>query len=150
MIVERLLENCPEAVSEVLAELQKESSTESVWLIGSRANQSSTSESDWDLLVFSSVGPEFRPSARRSNVDVIRVGPTRRFLLEGGPDAFTYSFEDWLWAPLNEISATYVGRKYCDYDGMTERNTGERVFLRPQGSAYLIWSNAALKEPTLS
>lgn len=75
-----LLNSLPEPVLKVLAEFSKEASAESVWPVGSRANQSATVYSDWDLLVFSSVEPEVVP-ARCEDVDVIRMGPSKAGIL---------------------------------------------------------------------
>lgn len=77
---EILLKYAPQSVHDVLQELKLESSVASIWLIGSRANQNSNSKSDWDFLVFSSLEPAVVPQ-RRSNIDVIRIGPSGQGLL---------------------------------------------------------------------
>ncbi len=147
MIAQRLLEGCPESVSEVLGELQRDFATESIWLVGSRANQSATAESDWDFLVFSNVDPELA-SARRPGVDVLLVGPGGHVLLEGKDNDYAFAFDEMQWTDLDGSSATYIGKTFlCDEE--SERNAEEPVFKRPRQSAFLIWSNGVLrKTPT--
>ncbi|MBC7932529.1 MAG: nucleotidyltransferase domain-containing protein [Rubrivivax sp.] len=138
-MVEELLNSLPDSVLNVLAELKEEVSTESIWLVGSRANQTSTPHSDWDLLVFSSVEPEVVP-ARRKDVDVIRVGPSRQtFLLEGKGSDFMLSFADWRWREIDEVNAIYVGRRFIDYPPGA-RDAGDPVFSETEQPAYRVWS----------
>ena len=71
--------NLPWLVQEVIEELTYDLSILEVWLAGSRANRSATGDSDWDLLVFTSVDPVPVPEPRRPGVDVIVVGPSGSF-----------------------------------------------------------------------
>jgi hypothetical protein len=122
-----------------LAELREEVFTESIWLVGSRANQTSTPNSDWDLLVFSSVEPEVVP-ARCEDVDVIRVGPSKQtFLLEGRGSDFLLSFADWRWCEIDEVRAIYTGKKFINYPPGA-RDASDPVYIETKQSAYRLWS----------
>lgn len=106
--------------------------------MGSRANQTSTAHSDWDLLVFSSVEPEVVP-ARYDNVDVIRVGPSRQtFLLEGKGSDFMLSFVNREWCEIDETNATYVGTRCIDYPPGA-RDTSEPAISKTGQPAYCLW-----------
>ncbi len=133
------LDTLPDYVLKVTVELKEEEATESIWLVGSRANQTSTPHSDWDLLVFSSVEPQVVP-ARCESVDVIRVGPSRQtFLLEGKGSDFMLSFVDWQWREIDETSATYVGKRFIEYPPGA-RDASEPVFSQTEQPAYCMWS----------
>lgn len=133
-----LLDSLPEPVLRVLAELSQEPSTESVWLVGSRANQSATVHSDCDLLVFSSAEPEVVP-ARCEYVDVIRVGPSRQVcLLEGKGSDYILSFADWQWREADDATATYLGKRFIDYPPGA-RDTSDPVYSRTEQRAYRVW-----------
>ena len=144
-MAEELLNSLPDSVLKVVAELKAEVSTESIWLVGSRANQTSTPNSDWDLLVFSNTEPEVVP-ARYSYVDVIRVGPSRQiFLLEGKGSDFILSFADWQWRQTDEANAVYVGKRFIDYPTGV-RDASDPVYSETEQPAYCIWT----KQKTIS
>ena len=134
-----LLTHLPESVREVLSELASEFSTQSVWLVGSRANQSARSDSDWDMLVFSSVDTE-RRSPRRPGIDVIRVGPSGLSLLEGKSEVFRKSFDDWKWNTVDERLANYLGAK-TDSKSVTEGVVYDLPKTRAtKQQAFLLWT----------
>lgn len=129
----------PSAVTEVLADLIREPTTLSVWLIGSRANDAATATSDWDLLVFSSVEPTV-VAQRSKNIDVLRVGPSGRVLLEGKPEDYALSFTEFQWAVVAPQRASYVGKKYRDVPQGAARDYDEPRFDRPLLNARLLWA----------
>jgi hypothetical protein len=133
-----LLKYAPRSVFDVLREIKLESSVMSIWLIGSRANQNSNSKSDWDLLVFSSIEPAVVPR-RRSNVDVIRIGPSGQGLLEGMDLELEFCFDDWHWIKRDNQSALYVEKKFTVQDRVVYDNN-ESIMSRRERLAYLIWS----------
>lgn len=135
---EILLKYAPQSVYDVLQELKLESSVVSIWLIGSRANQNSNSESDWDLLVFSSLEPTVVPQ-RRSNIDVIRIGPSGQGLLEGMGSELKFCFDNWHWTEQDSQSATYIEREFIAQEHV-DRDAHEPIMRRGKRLAYLIWS----------
>ena len=127
----------PDYVLEIVAELQKEDSVESIWLIGSRANRRARPDSDWDFLVFCSVDP-IQVEARRHDVDIIRVGPSGSCLLDGKSVDYEFSFNMWHWRELGDRRARYIGRRSRDdEDGRIYDEPGITSIER---SAYLVWS----------
>ena len=46
---------CPKEITAIIEEIAREPATTAVWLLGSRANGTATTKSDWDVLVFSAV-----------------------------------------------------------------------------------------------
>ena len=131
---EDLLMSFPNSVLEILAQLQEEPFAESIWFIGSRANQCAREDSDWDFLVFCNVEPEVVPE-RRSDIDIIKVGPSGRGLLEGGN---IISLEDWQWTEIGNGEAYYIGKKFIIYESPFDSNKPR--FQRKKLLAYLIWS----------
>ena len=143
-MIEELLNALPDFVLKVLSELKEEEATESIWLVGSRANQTSTPDSDWDLLVFSTVEPEV-VSARCQDVDVIQVGPSGQVLLEGQGLHLKHSFASWQWREIDEVNATYVGKQLIDYPPGARDSSGP-VYSETKQPSYRIWA----KPETLS
>jgi predicted nucleotidyltransferase len=137
-LIKEILNTFPEFVRKVLAELIEEESTESVWLVGSRANQTARPDSDWDLLVFSSVEPE-AISARCEKIDIIRVGPSRQGLLEGQGNNYIFSFADWQWSDIDKVNAKYIGTKLKDYPPGA-RDSSEQACIATEQPAYRIWA----------
>lgn len=133
-----MIKDLPDYVRRAVADLASEPTTQSIWLIGSRASDTARPSSDWDLLVFSSTEP--RERHRRCNeLDVIHVGPSRYFLAEGQPAAsFTRSFANWEWDEDGD-QATYTG---YDLLGETEHADSSPV-RRPQRRAVRIWIGTA-------
>ena len=135
MHVDRFLEDCPGGVRALIDELAREPATQSIWLFGSRANSSATITSDWDVLVFSSTEPVAAPR-RRENVDVVRVGPSGRVLVEGVCEDLAFHFQDFQWTVLDAERASYVGKKFRDTK--EGGDTSEPVYQRPTQVALLI------------
>ncbi len=134
----------PDSVREILAQLQREWFVESIWFIGSRANDCAKPDSDWDFLVFTSVEPEVAPR-RHPAVDIVRIGPSGRGLAEGFHNEIL--FQDWEWSRKDEVTASYIGRKYIEYPGGI-RDCSDPVGHRVEQSAYLIWSRNEKKPKT--
>ena len=97
----------PTTVAAIVRELSLDDATQSIWLVGSRANACARLDSDWDLLVFSLRIPAPRPR-RSEGVDVIHVGPESTFLLEGQGNEFVLPFANWNWRQESELVATYT------------------------------------------
>lgn len=128
-------------VALAVAELAAEPSTREVWLIGSRANGTATDESDWDLLVFTDEDP--RPVAARRlkiKIDILRVGPSGRALLEGKPEELRFDFADFSWSPVSGECASYIGKKPNGYVELQARDTDTPRFQRLNLKARLLWS----------
>ena len=139
-MLEGSLNGFPDSVRRILARLQEEASTESIWLVGSRANERSTPNSDWDLLVFSSAEPDVA-FASSNGVDVIRVGPSRQvFLLEGKGTDFILPFADWEWREIDHVNATYMGKKFADHPSGEARDSSDPACRRSEQHAFRIWS----------
>lgn len=105
----------PDFVTEVLQELIAESATQSIWFIGSRANNSGRFNSDWDFIAFVN-NDIHESSARHSDVDVIRVDENGQYLLEGQSMNLSGSFSNWNWRNVDSESALYTVRKTPDVE----------------------------------
>ena len=101
--------NLPPDIENVIEEIKLDRSVKSIWLIGSRANESISSSSDWDFLVFSQRESNHTYS-NYSGVDIFWVGPSGRVLLEGQPDFLAFPFSDLNWTQDGETFARYSGR----------------------------------------
>ncbi len=99
----------PKHVSLMLERLKNEPETESIWLIGSRANGTANADSDWDFLAFVNDPVSERP-ARVEEVDVLRVDPEERCLLEWQLMSLSNSFETWHWRQTGLDRAKYMVR----------------------------------------
>ncbi|MCL7488945.1 MAG: nucleotidyltransferase domain-containing protein [Desulfobulbaceae bacterium] len=103
----------PGFVIEVLDELAHEEETQSIWLIGSRANDLERPDSDWDFIAFVSDKVTER-RVRNKNVDIVRVDRDGYCLLEGQDLSMRNSFENWRWVETEPGLATYLVRKTPD------------------------------------
>jgi hypothetical protein len=100
----------PPFVVDVLDELKSEPETQSIWFIGSRANNRERSDSDWDFIAF--VKDNVREiSVRHQNVDIIRVDLEGNYLLEGQRISMRSSFENWRWVEAESGIASYTVRE---------------------------------------
>ena len=98
----------PPFVWNVVDDLKKNASIKSIWLIGSRANNSAREDSDWDLLVF--VDEELSPVNRSdSRVDVIRVDTNEKYLTDGKSADHINPF-NWNWNDSENGEATHTKR----------------------------------------
>ena len=88
-----------------------------VWLIGSRANPTSTQPNDWDVIALGDhqLLDEFRARPQIDDFDLLIVyngddfeGPWLR-LVDGAKK--TGSLSEWEWQRLNEDEATYCATK---------------------------------------
>ena len=102
--------NFPAFVIKVLEELSDEKETQSIWFIGSRANDRERLESDWDFIVFVSDEITER-NTRNQNVDIIRVYQNRDYLLEGQNISMCNPFENWQWIESEPGLASYTVRE---------------------------------------
>jgi predicted nucleotidyltransferase len=98
----------------------------SVWLLGSRANGTSTPGSDWDLLVFGDLelAKELAQISPVDLVDLLVVIDRDRFLspwnktIEGLVKSGSLS--SWEWSQVDSQSATYSGTKWPNDWGSTK------------------------------
>ena len=109
-----LIESLPDFVRTVVKELVTTASTQSIWLVGSRANDDAQEGSDWDLLVFSNNEPHQTVRARSPEVDVIHVGPSGVWNLEG--ESGVLDFADWQWRQESATAATYISKDFPTTD----------------------------------
>lgn len=98
----------PAFVESVANEVASDPDTREIWLIGSRAAASAHPASDWDLLVFSDREPSIR-ERRVEGVDVLHLGPSGFFLLEGQPAFQIIDFKTFRWKQTSPSTATYTG-----------------------------------------
>jgi Nucleotidyltransferase domain len=128
----------PPHVRAVAAALESELHAQEVWLIGSQVNGSATPSSDWDLLLFSSQEPE-PTEARCLDVDVIHVGPSGLYLLEGQPRSMTLPFASFKWHQDSYETATYTAlRLPCVKEGVAQ-DSSEPSYTLKECCAELVW-----------
>ena len=103
--LDRLLRNLPEI--------------ESIWLIGSRANNTSEEGSDWDFIVFGGdnirVKLEASPDLYNIETDILVVNLDGDFKSVYGKEK-TGSLSKWEWRLLSDKVAEYKGVKAIDFD----------------------------------
>lgn len=131
----------PTQVLEVIESLTRFEHVQEVWLIGSRANGWEKLDSDWDLLVFSSVEPT--PVSQRSpDVDVIHVGPSRTILLEGQPACMMLPFSSFAWHPNEDGTASYKALSLTKFESGVVRDASEPSFALRSANAFRLWPHA--------
>jgi hypothetical protein len=122
-----------------VTELAGEAGTLAVWLIGSRANGTERKDSDWDLLVFCEQEPVPAPQ-KREFVDILRVGPSGRVLLEGKSEEHMLQLANFQWKVIAKRHASYVGTKFIESScGVAVDYDSPRV-LSSNLKAILLWS----------
>ena len=136
MITNSVIDDLPDDARAVLQELAHDSTVESIWLIGSRANSRSKATSDWDFLIFFNAEPAYIPQ-RRQNVDLLRVGPSGIVRTDGGEEI---EFRDFQWKPIDDRRASYVGKQFIPYEPPVARNGNEPVFQFFDDVAHLIYA----------
>lgn len=119
-------------------DLAHDLNTREVWLIGSRANGTETEESDWDLLVFSFTEP-VPILFVRTNIDVLRVGPSGNVLFDGETIPFTH-LDDFQWLSVNNQEASYLGKDSINFVDCVPRDYAAPRFIRTKLKALLVWS----------
>jgi hypothetical protein len=107
-----LSEEMKEYISNLKSRLR---SISSVWLLGSRANGTANSESDWDFLVFSDtpIFDEIKndPSFHRDDIDLLLVAQNGAFSKPfGQPKGGT--LEKWKWQRVSSEKAQYEGSRW--------------------------------------
>ena len=96
---------------------------DSLWLFGSRANGTSTSASDWDLMLFANESTLSQlktvPHLKHALVDVLVVYDGLNFV-EPWPESEDYiksgDLDSWAWVEESASSARYRATKYLDED----------------------------------
>ncbi len=102
-------------------------SIQSIWLFGSRANETQKADSDWDFLVF---GTEetlealiFNQSFHQNHIDLMVVYNGDDFKKPWGEKQKSGSLSEWCWKELSENTATYRATKgIIGADGKEEFN----------------------------
>lgn len=133
----------PEKVKKVMTRLGADQTVHEIWLIGSRANGSAVSTSDWDLLVRSTRDPSV-VSKRSAEIDVLWSGPSGTVLLEGKDETLGFMFSDFEWKESSPTEATYRGRKLKNCHDGTARDASESPFDRSRQRALLLWRRLGL------
>jgi len=96
---------------------------EEIWLLGSRANGTARSDSDWDFLVFSSEPPKLKEKLQRmtkyhrDDVDLFVVDEDRNFVTAFGKTKGG-SLDGWKWNQNSANSASYKGTKADGAEGV--------------------------------
>lgn len=124
----------PDRIRQVIAELEADASVREVWLIGSQADGSATTASDWDLLVRSSQEPQCKP-ARYLGIDILWAGPSGQVLLEGQSEFLAFAFTDLQWNEQEDGTAQYLGRKFVEREVGVVYDTSEPVQSRSAAKA---------------
>ena len=92
----------------------------SIWLVGSRANGTTTSESDWDFIAFGTNETlEFLQNAtalHRTRTDFLVVTNDEDFRAAWGEPDKTGSLSEWHWKELNSTEAEYMQSKWIDQE----------------------------------
>ena len=114
----------------------------SVWLIGSRANNSVRENSDWDLLSFQKHDP-VETKARLPGVDVLCVGPSEKVLLEGKPVEFMFCLSDLEWIEEEDGNACYIGKHFIEYPDKQGVDCDMPRFHRQCLRALRLWPNSS-------
>ena len=136
MSIQPSIPKFPDSVRTVIDELSHETTTDSIWLIGSRANSCATETSDWDFLIFSNAEPGY-VEQRRRDIDLLRVGPSGRVLTDGGEEI---QFRDFDWKLVDDDRASYIGKTFRPSEPRIAHDVHEWVFEREQ-MALLIHRN---------
>ena len=131
-----VIDDLPNDARAVLQELANDSTVESIWLIGSRANSRFKATSDWDFLIFLNTEPPYT-AQRRQNMDLLRVGPSGIVRTDGGEEI---EFRDFQWKPIDDARAAYVGKQFIPYEPLVARNGNEPVFKFFDDVAHLIYA----------
>jgi len=89
----------------------------SIWLIGSRANETYNINSDWDILIFGSTNTVTNITNNCSynieGVDVIVVLPNDEFCKPFG-EIYGASLSSWNWNEVDSSNAIYTGQENID------------------------------------
>ncbi len=126
------------AVMNYLGRLSSEyDSINSIWLLGSRANGTNRTDSDWDFLIFADKKTldslKQSRSLKLKNVDVLVVYDKNKF-----EDPWSHkkgSLDNWKWKQLTKNKAKYWGIKWVSEgfsDGMENSrfDEGERTAIK--------------------
>jgi hypothetical protein len=119
-----------------------DSGARSVWLIGSRANNSVRESSDWDLLSFQKHDP-VETKVRQPGVDVLWVGPSEKVLLEGKPAEFMFCLSDLEWIEEEDGYACYTGKHFIEYPDKQGIDYDMPRFHRQRLRALRLWPNSS-------
>lgn len=122
----------PEQVFEVLKGLVSEKETDSIWFVGSRANGTERTDSDWDFIVFVCDQVSER-AARHSQVDIIRVDRNGNYLLEGQPLELSGQFKTWQWREIEPGRAAYTVRVTPEVGDVGSFDVGDVRFVELRG-----------------
>ena len=99
----------------------EEKSIKSIWLIGSKANDRNTKNSDLDLLIFGSdltsgsmkLNGSYRKWCLDLNIDIIIVLPNENLYKPFG-SIYEASLKSWNWKETGSKNASYTGQENID------------------------------------
>lgn len=128
----------PPHVEEMVSSLVSDPTVKEVWLIGSQASGSASPSSDWDLLVKSDREPSASPRRHRE-IDVLWCGPSGTVQVESESDYPTLRFRDFEWQVVDSTKATYLARRFNEYEYGVARDISEPVYNTRRQAALLIW-----------
>lgn len=92
----------------------------SIWLIGSRANGTATSKSDWDFIAFGSEEAyeclQASPQIHRTRTDFLVVTNGNDFRNAWGETDKTGSLSKWEWKSVSDTVAEYTEAKWVEQE----------------------------------
>lgn len=107
---------------------------EEVWLIGSRANNSATAESDWDFIAFGSAETvpylRSRKDLYQEDVDLLIVYDGNQFQEPWGQPSKTGSLSKWGWRVVVDGQAIYDAVKWREAEDGAGFVCSERLAVR--------------------
>lgn len=130
-------------ITEYIEKLREKSDEiSSVWLFGSRANDTSTEKSDWDLMVFANENSleklKNSPELKNEVIDVLVVYDDENFIEpwhESGKRYKSGNLVSWSWEQVTESEAIYTANKYLSEDNWFKEGQFKSITL----NALKVW-----------
>jgi len=112
----------------------------SIWLIGSRANDTAKEDSDWDFIVFADQAIleciKGEKDLHLPNVDFLVVYDGESFVNAWGEKEKTGSLSHWQWKQTSSDQAEYKGAKWIDgEDGGVVSQRHKAILMWPKHKA---------------
>ena len=126
----------PSFLNDIVRDISNECDVISIWLVGSRANQTAQDNSDWDIVVFQNK-PLKASMARHVNVDIIRVYENKFGMVDG--KNIEFSFDSWEWSGISDLEAQYKGQKFIDYSNGV-RDMSDPIYKKSACRGFCLWS----------
>jgi hypothetical protein len=109
-------------------------SVDSVWLIGSRANDSARENSDWDFIAFANQDAltqvQQAIELHRTDVDFLIVVNGENFKNAWGEREKHGNLTSWEWALVTDIRAEYTEAKWVETDDEAQVILRRRIAIR--------------------